>query len=464
MLLCYSFAYVGCTAGPDFQRPESPRSDRYLPERRHQMLDEGSEANITDSAIPERWWEMFGSPELDSLVVEALQKSPTLDAAKATLRAARYRQDAQAGSEDLPKISVADGASRQGTNLATMGQEGQERTFNLFDTFISAGYTLDLSGVNKRRLEALTATAEQKRHQFEAAKLKLVTNVVVTAIQLAELNDRLERVEAGVRLVTDKKSIEQKRLRLGGASRYEILQIEKEAGVLRAEIAVLRQQRDATATLLRLLCGREPAEGELPGLSVSDFRMPDKLPLRIPSELVRRRPDILAAEEMMRAANAEYGVKVAESYPRITLDAHIGSQSLSLAGLFGSASLLWGVGGNMVHSLFDGGRGAEKKAALAEFDLAAANYRQTVLEALRQVAVGLTSIDTDKAEFSARQDVSMALKDQYEIMEAKRRLGASSTLDLLTLSQEREVRSGELISSRSKRLIDSALLFQAMGG
>lgn len=455
-LLSGSLAAAGCSAGPDFRRPDPPVMNHYRPAS-------GELPQAASSAIPERWWESFGSPELDALVAEALRNSPTLQAAKATLRAASARRDAHDGSTRLPKIEAAAGASRQGTNLVAMGQESDERTFNLFDSFLSVGYTLDLSGGNKRRFEALAATAEQKRHQLDAAKLSLASGVTVTAVRLAELNDRLESMERRLELLKQKMEIETARLQLGGSSRYELLRVQREEAALRAEAATLKQQRDETASQLRLLCGREPAQGELPAFSIADFRLPEKLPMRVPSELARQRPDILASEAMMRRANAEYGVKVAESYPRITLDASLGSQALSLSSLFGG-SLLWSVGGTVAQSLFDGGHDAEKKAALAEFDLAAANYRQTVLEALKEVADRLAAIEADSREVAALQQADAALVEQHVITDSKHRLGAASTLELLDVSLEKEVSSSALLTGRSMRLADAALLFQALGG
>ncbi|WP_245153451.1 efflux transporter outer membrane subunit [Chlorobaculum sp. 24CR] len=456
-LLSGSLAAAGCSAGPDFQRPDPPVMNHYRPAS-------GELSQAASGAIAERWWESFGSPELDALVAEALRNSPTLQAAKATLRTASARRDAQAGSIRLPKLDAGAGASRQGTNLVAMGQESDERTFNLFDSFLSAGYTLDLSGANKRRLEALAATAEQKRHQLDAAKLSLASSVTTTAIKLAELNDRLESMERRLELLKQKMEIEAARLQLGGSSRYELLRVQREVASLRAEAATLKQQRDETASQFRLLCGREPAQGKLPAFSIADFRLPEQLPMRVPSELVRQRPDMLASEAMMRAANAEYGVKVAESYPRITLDASLGSQALTLTSLFGGGSLLWSVGGSIAHTLFDGGHDAENKAAIAEFDLAAANYRQTVLEALKEVADRLAAIEADSRELSAWLDADTLLAEQYAIIVSKHRLGAASTLELLDVSLEKEVSSSALLTGRSRRLADAALLFQALGG
>ena len=456
LLLCASLAAAGCSAGPDFRRPDPPVMNHYRP-------SSGELPHAASVAIAERWWEAFGSPELDALVAEALRNSPTLQAAKATLRATSARRDAESGSTRLPKLDAGAGASRQGTNLAAMGQESDERTFNLFDSFLSAGYTLDLSGVNKRRLEALAATAEQRRHQLEAAKLSLATGVTTTAIRLAELDDRLESVARQLDLLKQKRQIEAARLQLGGASRYELLRLQREEAALRAEAATLKQQRDETASQLRLLCGREAAQGELPHLSIADFRLPEKLPMRVPSELARKRPDILASESMMRAANAGYGAKVAESYPRITLDASLGSQALSLTSLCGG-SLLWSVGGSLAQSLFDGGHDAEKKAALAEFDLAAANYRQTVLEALKEVADRLAAIEAHHVEVTALQEADAVLAEQCAIMESRHRLGAASTLELLDVSLEKEATVTALVTGSSKHLADAALLFQALGG
>ncbi len=460
---------AGCTAGPDFYRPDPPASSGYRTGDHPVHVNADGHyffgrQRFAAQETQEQWWHAFGSAKLDVLINEALQKSPTLDAANATLQASRYRYEAQAGTSLLPQADAENGASRQQRNGTVTGLEGQERNFNVFESFLTLGYTLDLSGANRRRLESLAARAGQQRWQLEAARLNLVSMVSVTAIELAEFSDRLRSHQTRIRLLEKKRRIGHEQLRLGTLSRYEALMMDKELALLKTEAAAIQRQRDATANRLVVLSGNEPGQTSPPEFSLSEFRLPENLPLEVPARLVRKRPDILASECMMRSANADYGATIAASYPRITLSTDIGSQALSLGSLFGSGSLIWGIAGSITQSLFNAGHDAEEKAALAEFDLAAANYRQTVLDALKEVADILVALEQDANEVSAMNDAFSAAEAQHAIVEAKHRLGSASKLDILDISLEKEAYREKRLSSGAKQLVDSALLFQAMGG
>lgn len=446
-----------CVAGPDFQRPEPPVTERYTRSDRVDGFDHHQE-------IPAQWWTAFGSASIDSLVTEALENSPALKADEATFSAALYRYEGATGSSQVPRLLAGGGASRQETNGAVMGIDGSERSFNLFQGLLSVGYTLDLSGGNKRKLEALAARAEHRRYQLEAARLTLAARVTATALQLGALNDRLRSKMAKIAMMEKRSTIATEAFRLGGVSRQELLLVESELSGLRAEDALLRKERDTTAHQLALLCGREPGSAELPELSLALFELPHTLPLRVPSELVRKRPDILASEELMHAANAEYGATVAASYPQITLSAESGSQSLTLASLFGSGAMVWNVAGQLSQSLFDSGQDDREQAALAAFDLASANYRQTVLEALTQVSDILAALGADTRELAELREAYAALQERRAIATAAYQLGGASSKDLIELAIEKESLNERLITSRASRLVDAALLFLAMGG
>ena len=184
----------------------------------------------------------------------------------------------------------------------------------------------------------------------------------------------------------------------------------------------------------------------------------------MPSRLARRRPDIQAAEALLHAANAEYGVAVAKLYPQLNLSANLGSQALSTGALFGSGSAVWSFIGQLTQPLFNAGLPAEKRAALAAFDAAVANYQSVVLESLRNVADVLTALDNDAQSLAALAVADAAAQESVESMQRQYALGAASYVQLLSAQQQAQQNRINLIAAQAQRLADSAALYQAMGG
>lgn len=398
------------------------------------------------------------------MITQALVKSPTLEAAKATRLQAEYLYKAKGGSTLYPRLDDTLGAQRQETNGSKNGQVGGENTFNLFNASVSAGYTFDLSGSNQRQLESLAAKAGYLGFQLEGVRLTLAADIATTAIHQAQLSEQITILEKVLAVRLEQLAITRERLRLGSASPQELLAMQALAEQTRAGIPALRNQLDQTTHLLALLSGQTPDTASLPSFALQDFTLPLSLPLRVPSELVRVRPDIQASEALMKEANADYGAAVAKSFPQITLSATLGSQALTAASLFGSGSLVWGVAGQLVQPMFNKGLGTERDAAKAGFDAASANYRQTVLKGLREVADVLTALDNNKQILSGYTGADAAAQEQLTITGNRYKLGSVSYLELLQAQREAEQYQLELIASQARRLSDSVAFYQAMGG
>ncbi len=163
-LLPFLIMLAGCSAGPDFVRPDPPKSSGYSSRIKPAQLDAekitvGGAQTVIQGDVSASWWEEFRSPKLNNMITQALEKSPTLEAAKATLHQAEYLYKAKGGSTLYPRIDATLGAQRQEINGSKNGQIGGENTFNLLNASLSAGYSFDLSGSNRRQLESLAAKA-----------------------------------------------------------------------------------------------------------------------------------------------------------------------------------------------------------------------------------------------------------------------------------------------------------------
>jgi len=461
---------AGCAVGPDFKRPEPPQVAGYtatvLPAQTASAPGSLGDAQrfVAGGVVPAAWWQELGSTKLNALIQQALQASPTLEAAEATLRQAQQTYEAQAGSTLYPQATGKLGGQRQSINSAPSGQPGGERTFNLYNASVGVSYNLDLFGGNRRALEALAAQADYQRYQFEGARLTLAANVVTTVILQAQLAGQIQASEIILTTQEEQLDITRRRLALGAASQNDVLALQIQLEQTRAGIPPLRNRLEQTNHLLAVLIGRPPGSGAMPQFALADFILPIELPLRVPSELARRRPDIQASEALLHAANAQYGAAVSKQYPRITLSADLGLQALTAASLFGSGSLVWGLAGQLAQPLFNGGLRAEARAAESGFDAVAANYRQTVLQALRNVADVLRALDNDAQTLAAQAAADASAQESLQLMRQQYALGAVSYLQLLIAQQQAQQTGINLIAARAQRLANTVALYQSMGG
>ena len=461
---------AGCAVGPDFKRPEPPQVSGYtamaLPVQTASAPVSlgGAQRFVVGGVVPAAWWQELGSTRLNELIEQALKASPTLEAAMAALRQAQQTYEAQAGATLYPQATTKLGGQRLSANNSASGQEGGERTFNLYNAGVGVSYNLDLSGGNRRALEALAAQADYQRYQFEGARLTLAANVVTTVIIQAQLIAQIQASETILAAQEEQLDITRRRLALGASSPNDVLALRIQLEQTRAGIPPLRNKLELANHLLAVLIGRSPGSGVMPQFALADFKLPTELPLRVPSELARRRPDIQASEALLHAANAQYGATVSKQYPRITLSADLGLQALTTASLFGSGSLVWGLAGQLAQPLFNGGLRAEARAAESGFDAAAANYRQTVLQALRNVADVLRTLDNDAQTLVAQAAVDASAQESLQLMRQQYLLGAVSYLQLLIAQQQAQQTTINLIAARAQRLADTVALYQSMGG
>lgn len=461
---------TGCAAGPDFKRPAAPEASVYTATPLHAHTAAASTALgesqrlIKGGRINPHWWDKFGSTRLDALVEEALQASPTLAAAQATLRQAREVYAARSGSTLYPQVDATLSGQRQRINPSALGQAGDAREFSLNNAGVGVRYTFDLAGGNRRALEALAARVDYQRYQLEGAQLMLAGNIVTTAVTRAGLAMQIKVMESIIRSQEEHLELTRERVRLGHAAPDDVLALGTQLEQTRAAIPLLRNRLQQNEHLLAVLAGRAPGVGVLPSFFLNDFTLPVNLPLVVPSELVRTRPDIQAAEALLHAANAEYGVSIAKLYPQLNLSADLGTQTLTTGALFGSGSAVWSLVGQLTQSLFNPGLPAEKRAALAAFDAAAANYRNVVLESLRNVADVLCALDNDAQRLAALAAASDAAQKSLESMQRRFAWGTVSYLELLIAQQQSQQTRISLIEAQAQRLVDSAEFYQAMGG
>lgn len=468
-LLAIALMLGGCEVGPDFLRPKAPEAKGYTPEplaaqtSSAQIASGGAQTFATGKDIPAQWWTLFRSEPLNRLVGSALQSNPDLQAAEAALRQAREVLYAEQGSL-FPSVEAQAGASRERISGASRGVPGSA-TFNLYQASVNVSYALDLFGGERRLIESDAAQAEYQDYQREAAYLTLTANVVALAVQEASFRDQIAATEDIIKAESDQLDVVRRQFDLGAVSRADVLAQEASLAQTRATLPGLQKQLAQTRNALTALAGRLPSEEVEQRFRLADLQLPQELPVSLPSQLVEQRPDIRAGEALLHSASAQIGVATANQFPQFTLDASFGTAATHTGNLFSSGSQVWSFGGNLLAPIFEGGTlEHEKRAAVAAYDQAAANYRSTVIKAFQNVADSLRALQSDADALRAQAEAERSASDSLTLARDQFRNGAISYLQLLNADRTYQQARVQLVQAQAARYTDTVALFQALGG
>ncbi|HEY6837413.1 MAG TPA: efflux transporter outer membrane subunit [Geobacteraceae bacterium] len=462
---------AGCAVGPDFRTPAAPKTAAYtatpLPAETAAAPGAGGEAQrfVSDGEIPGEWWHLFHSEPLDRVIRQALAESPTLATAAARLRQAEENLRSRSGAVYYPSVDGKASVNRSQISGAAFGQPGSSFAFTLYDASVNVSYALDLAGGGRRELEGLGAQVEYQRFQLEGAHLTLAANIVTTAVKEASLRLRIAATRELLALQERQLGLVDEQFRLGAVPLADLLAQQAQLAQLRATLPPLEKELEQTRHQLAVLAGRFPGDGGLPTFSLDELQLPREVPVSVPSALVRQRPDIRAAEELLRAASADVGVATAALYPQLTLTGNLGSQATRPETLFTAGTAVWGLGAGLLQPLFHGGEfTAKRRAAIAAYDAAAAQYRETVLQAFLNVADVLRALNGDAATLKALAESEAAARESFEAAQEQFRLGAVGYLTLLRAERQYQEARLAVAPARAARFADTAALFQALGG
>ena len=468
--LAAAAAIAGCAPiGPNYKPPEPPQAERFtespLAAPRADTEAGRSQRYAPDGEIPADWWDLFRSEALGKLVRMAIAENPTLDAARAALVQAQENLNAEY-SVLYPSVDASAGVRRQRVTGASFGlPNSPPNLFTLYNASVNVSYAIDLAGGARRELEALLSQIDYQRLQLEAAYLSLTGNVVTAAVQEASLRAQIRATREVEKAQEQILSMVEKQLELGAVTRADVLAQRAQLAQTRATLPPLEKALAQTRNALAALVGRFPAGAGLPESELAQMELPQELPLSLPSELARQRPDIRAAEALLRRASAEIGVAEAAKYPQLTLSAAYGSAATRTANLFGSASTIWNLGASLLQPIFRAGKlEAQRRAAVAAYDQALAQYRQTVLGALRNVADVLEALQGDARTLTAQAETDASARDSLDLARAQFELGAVSYLVLLNAERQAHQARIGLTQAQSARFADTAALYQALGG
>ncbi len=462
----------GCMVGPDFQQPTAPNTNEYtpttLPDKTASAPGAGGAAQrfLPGQEIPAQWWTLFQSEALDRLIRQALADSPTLAAARSILRQAQENQRAQFGAL-LPGVDVNASAGREKISGAQFGEPNVIfPPFTLYNASVSVSYLLDIFGGTRRELEALQSQVDYQSFQLEGAYLTLTANIVTTAMREASLRSQIRATEEILAVQETQLDLVKQQFDLGGASQSDVFSQQTQLAQARATLPPLEKALAQSRHLLAVLAGKLPSEEvALPTFDLDGLQLPQEIPVSLPSSLVRQRPDIRASEALLHAACAQVGVATANLYPQVTLTGSYGSETNTFHDLFGSGTSIWNLGAGVLQPLFQGGQlTARRRAAVAAYDQATAQYQETVLQAFQNVADVLRALDRDASALKAQADAEEAAAGTLALTQKQFALGAVSYLSLLDAQRQYQQTRISLVQAQAARFADTAALFQALGG
>lgn len=472
-LFCVAISAIltACAVGPDFHSPAPPATGHYVQGEQPQTTVQApgtagaAQTFAVDRDIPGDWWALFQSGPLDEWVKTALRDSPTVEAAKATLRSAHENYLAQRGALLLPGADGTLSRTRQKTPGAAFGapQFGSSE-YTLISATVNVSYRLDLFGASRRQLEALRAQTDYQRWELEAANLTLTANVVTTAIDIASLRAQIAATDEIITSEQDQLKIVQKQFTAGGASHADVLTQAAQLAQTQATLPALEKALAQAQHRLAVLAGKTP-DSDTPVFDLGQLKLPEELPVSVPAKLIRQRPDVQAAEASLHQATAQVGVATANLFPQINLSAAIGSDALEVSKLFTAGTGTWSAGSSLTQPLFHGGELVHKRrAALADLDSAAAQYRQTVLAAMQDVADTLRALEADARNLRAQAASEEAAANSLDITRKQFAAGGVSHVQLLIAERQYAEARQNRVLAEAARFADSAALYQALGG
>jgi NodT family efflux transporter outer membrane factor (OMF) lipoprotein len=477
---------ASCAVGPSFHEPVAPAGAGYttapLPEATASANVPGGDVQrfVMGQDVSFKWWEAFGSPTLNSLVEQAFRANPTIPAAQAALRQAQEMVYAQRGyffptvaadyafeRQKLPgntATSSAPGVQGNGQDIVPSGP-AQPVTYNFHTAELTVGYTPDVFGGNRRKVESLKAQAQMQRFELEATYITLASNVAAAAIQEASMRAQIAATKEIIEYNGKSLRILRDKFKLGYAMRIDVAAQEAALAQAKALLPPLEKQFELTRDLMRALIGKLPNQEIAETVDLESLKLPPDLPLSLPSKIIEQRPDVRAAEEQVRSLNAEVGVAVAAMLPQFSITGALGGSATEFPWIFRSGGPFWNLIGGVTQPVFAGGTLLhEKRAADQALLQAAAQYQNTVITAYENVADTLHALISDADALAAAVEAERAAKVTLDLTRERMQDGYTDYLMDLTAGMAYQQAVLGRVQAQAARFGDTAALYQALGG
>jgi multidrug efflux system outer membrane protein len=448
----------GCAAvGPNYKRPEMTPPPAY-----RWATPEQASASLADTP----WWQVFDDDALQGLIRDSIAHN--LDLRLAVARVQESRALAGVAKSFLyPEVNLTAGytGNQASRNSQPPGaQPDADRTFNNTSLGASVIWEADLFGRLRRNNEAAFNRYLASEEGRKAVLVTLVSDVATSYFLLRQLDLQLEI--AHQTLAINDQTVAYYNSRLGGgvSNKLELDQAQANRSITAAAIPDIERQIALVEHAISVLVGRAPG-AVIRGRALTETHMPPSVPVGIPAMLLQRRPDVLESERLLVAANADIGAAKALFYPTISLTGALGGLSGDFGKLLAGDSIIWSVGAGLFQPLYNAGRNKRNyEAAQARFDQAIAQYQQSALNAYREVADSLVTIQK-LAQVRAEQTTGVvALEDAAKLSRSRYDAGLATYLEVLVADQQLFQLQLELARTRGDELQAFAQLYRSLGG
>lgn len=441
----FSIAFWGCKVGPDYQPValESPESFRF-------------DSAQTDTIVNLRWWELFNDPILDSLISLALINNQDIRIAVQNIEQAALALNI-AENDYWPKFNV-NGTVGYGNVI----QQPLTKAGYLATGGIGMNWELDLWGKLRRRTEAATADYFRDQYLLRSLQIELISQVATAYFQLLEFRTSLEISQTTLNLRDSTLNIILQRYDRGIVPEIDVNQAEIQRAIAAASIPLYERLIAETEHIISFLVGAPPGP-ILGGIPLNTQQIPPEIPQGLPSDLLYRRPDLLAAEQEMIAQNALIGVAVANRFPTISLTGLVGAASANA--LVTTSAFGGNIGASILGPLFEWNQNKRRvEIEKSRFEQTIVNYERVYMQSLREVADALVGIETLFDEQEARRAHVAAALNAQSLSEQRYDRGVTSYLEYLESQRQAFEAQLFLAQVRSSLLITYVELYKALGG
>lgn len=443
----------GCAIGPRYHEPVMELPNSY---RSYQTVQEG-EAMIN---LP--WWGVFKDPVLQELIREALENNYDLMAAAARVEEARAVVGSTA-AQLFPQVDLTGGISRD------RNSQNIPPPMPRFSTTYTGGFNtaweVDVWGKIRQSVNSAKAEYLASENARKGVMVSLVADVAEVYFKILELDLKLDIARKTLQTRKDTLDLFTKRFKGGAASALETSRAEADYDQTAANIPDIERQIANQENKLSALLGRNPGEIKRTAVLSQESFVPELPGTGLPSELLKNRPDIMEAEQMLRAANSQVGVALGEFMPSLNLTNFVGGGGNRCPEVFDSKGYIWSLSGNTDLPLFDGGKNLSGyEGAKAKWRQYAASYKQTVVGAFREVADALVNIDRVKIVRENQEKQVAALKQSADLSRSRYEEGYSSYLEVINADQQYYEAQNTLAGTQGAQIIYYVQLYRALGG
>jgi multidrug efflux system outer membrane protein len=457
LLLLVLICFGGCTMVPKYSRPAAPVPVDWP---KGPAYKESAATEKAPAATEVQWRQFFTDPGLQKTIDTALQNNRDLKVAALNVERARAMYRIQR-AELLPRVEAGISASKQRVRIS--GQTGlvtlQEFSVNLGISSWELDFFGRIRSLKEKALEEFFASEQARR----SAQILLVSEVANAYLTLAADRENLKLAQSTLSTQQAAYNLVNRRVEVGFAPELDLRQVQTQVDSARVDVARYTSQVAQDENALNLLVG-SPVPAGLLAKELSVVKpLPDVSP-GMSSDVLLKRPDILQAENLLKAANANIGAARAAFFPRIVLTTAVGTASGDLSGLFGPGSAVWSYAPNLVLPIFDARTWSALKVTKVDRDIAVAQYEKAIQSAFREVADALAQRGTLGDQLAAQQSLLEATAQTYKLSNARYEKGIDIYLNVLDAQRSLYSAQQGLIAIRLAKLANQVRLYAVLGG